>query len=146
MSMSLGGEDVNKVLMICDDHVLAMLYRDELTEEGYDVHVPNDPRKPISNFEEVAPDVVLVDCLPERYRRSDLWEAYSNGRCTAPIVLCTDHPPCEEELGFADYLVLKRSDLTTLKTVLKRSVTKVPGGEGLRAEANICGKEAVSPQ
>lgn len=114
-----------KILLVCDDDVLAMLYCEELAEEGYTVMVANKVGQLYPKIESEKPDLVLVDCYLGRYGESDLCEGLNKAGYMAPAIFCSDHPPARREaapMGMVHW-VFKSWDLTKLKTALSKAVT-----------------------
>lgn len=50
-----------KVLCVDDDLTLLQLYRDELSEEGYQVILARDGKEGLSKFVKEKPDLVVLD-------------------------------------------------------------------------------------
>jgi DNA-binding response OmpR family regulator len=114
-----------KILLVCDDDVLAMLYCEELADEGYTVVVANRVGQLYPKIESEKPDLVLVDCYLDRCGESDLCEGLSNAGYMVPAVFCSDHPPARREAGSMGMVhwVFRSSDLTDLKAAVGKAVT-----------------------
>jgi DNA-binding response OmpR family regulator len=117
---------MQKILLVCDDSVLAMLYCEELAEEGYTLVVANKVGQLYPKIESEKPDLVLVDCYLGHDGESDLCEGLNNAGYTVPLVVfCTDHPPARREatpMGMVLW-VFRSSDLGDLKKALRKAVT-----------------------
>lgn len=117
-----------KILLVCDDDVLAMLYCEELAEEGYTVAVANRVAQLYPKIESEKPDLVLVDCHLGSYGESDLCEGLNNAGYMVAAIFCSDHPPARRDavsMGMVHW-VFRSSDLTNLKRVLRKTVTGEP--------------------
>jgi CheY-like chemotaxis protein len=114
---------MRKILVVCDDRALAMLYSLELTEEGYDIVVAGNSSEVMESLERNRPDLVLVDWSMDRYRNSDFCRMLQGGPYRIPIIQCLDYPPTQKDLQFlgSDYFVLKSSNLKDLKTAIGRA-------------------------
>jgi DNA-binding NtrC family response regulator len=111
--------------LVCDDDVLAMLYSEELAEEGYTVVVVNKVGQLCPKIESEKPDLVLVDSYLGRYGESDLCEGLNKAGYMVPAIFCSDQPPARREaasMGMVHW-VFRSSDLTNLKTALGNAVT-----------------------
>jgi DNA-binding NtrC family response regulator len=116
---------VPKILLVCDDDILAMLYSEELAEEGHTVVVANEVAQLYPKIESDKPDLVIIDCYLSHDGESDLCEALTDAGYTVPVVFCTDHPPARREATPMSMVhwVFRSSDLTNLKTALRKAVT-----------------------
>ena len=115
---------MTKIVLVCDD-VLAMLYCEELAEEGYTVVVANRVGQLHLKIESEKPDLVLVDCYLDRCGESDLCEGLNKAGYMVPVIFCSDQaPPSREAPPMAMvYWVFRSSDFTNLKTDLRKAVT-----------------------
>jgi DNA-binding response OmpR family regulator len=112
------------ILLVCDDNVLAMLYSEELAEEGYEVVLATSAGQAYSKMDDEKPDLVLVDSHLGRSGESDLCEAFNSRGYAVPVVFCCDYPPLGRDAESMDLIhwVFKSSDLTNLKTALRKAV------------------------
>jgi DNA-binding NtrC family response regulator len=111
------------ILLVCDDSILAMLYSEELAEEGYTVIVANKLSELYPKIDTVRPDLVLVDSYLGRFGESDLYESFNSGGYAVPVIFCSDYPPARRrEAGSMGMIhwVSRSSDLTHLKRALKK--------------------------
>ena len=114
------------ILIADDDKNLALLYEQELTDEGYRVKVVYDARQAIKQVEQNPPDLLILDI---RMPGMDGIEALGhilgkNNRL--PVILNTAYTNYKDNFmtWSADAYVVKTSDLSELKNtiaeVLKR--------------------------
>jgi DNA-binding response OmpR family regulator len=114
-----------KILLLCDDDALAMLYCQELDEEGYTIVVAKKVSQLYTKIENGKPDLVLVDCYLGRYGESDVRRRLNKAGYMVPAIFCSDHPPARGEaapMGMVHW-VFRSSDLTDLKAALRKAVT-----------------------
>jgi DNA-binding response OmpR family regulator len=116
---------VPKILLVCDDDILAMLYCEELAEEGYTVILANKVAQLYPKIESDKPDLVVMDCYLSHDDESDLCEGLTDAGYSIPVVFCTDQPParCEATPMGMVHWVFRSSDLSNLKTALRKAVT-----------------------
>jgi DNA-binding NtrC family response regulator len=114
-----------KILLVCDDDVLAMLYGEELAEEGYSVVVANRVGQLYEKIESEKPDLVVVDYYLDPYEESDICEGLNNAGYTVPAIFCTDHPPARRDAAIKGtvHFIFRSSDLTSLKMLLRKGVS-----------------------
>jgi DNA-binding NtrC family response regulator len=112
-----------KILLVCDDNVLAMLYSEELAEEGYTIVVTNKVGQLYPKIESDKPDLVLVDAFLGRYGESDLCDSFSSRGYATPVIFCSDYPPARRAVEPMSMIhwVFRSSDLTNLKAALKKA-------------------------
>jgi DNA-binding response OmpR family regulator len=109
------------VLIADDDKNLALLYEEELTEEGYRVEVVYDAKSAIARIEETPPDLLVLDI---RMPGMDGIEALSHilgQNNKLPVILNTAYSNYKDNFmtWAADAYVVKSSDLTELKDTIK---------------------------
>jgi DNA-binding response OmpR family regulator len=112
-----------KILLVCDDDVLALLYCEELAEEGYTVVVANKVDQLYPKIDSEKPDLVLVDYYLGPYGESGVCEGLNNAGYVVPVIFCSDHPLARREaapMGMVHW-VFRSSDLTNLKTTLRKA-------------------------
>ncbi|MCI0438237.1 MAG: response regulator transcription factor [Chloroflexi bacterium] len=98
------------VLVVEDDKSLRELYDEALTSEGFEVRTASDGFEGLKRFEEIAPDVVLLDLMMPKM---DGWEALERLRRVSecPVIIATGRDTTEDiirgllEAGADEYLV-----------------------------------------
>jgi DNA-binding response OmpR family regulator len=119
------------ILIADDDRNLALLYEEELSEEGYRVEVVNDAKSAIARVEESPPDLLVLDI---RMPGMDGIEALSHilGKNNKlPVILNTAYSNYKDNFmtWAADAYVVKSSDLTELKDTIKSVLARRDSGE-----------------
>ena len=109
------------ILIADDDKNLALLYEEELMEEGYKVEVVYDAKTAIERVEQAPPDLLVLDI---RMPGMDGIEALSHilGKNNQlPVILNTAYSNYKDNFmtWAADAYVVKSSDLSELKTTIK---------------------------
>ena len=118
------------ILIVEDDTSLRDLFQEALDGEGYSTCIASDGVQGLELFDEVNPDLVLLDLLMPRM---DGWEALERVRriSECPVIIVTGQGTTEEiirgllEAGADDYLVkpFGIKELTArVNAVLRRSV------------------------
>jgi DNA-binding response OmpR family regulator len=112
--------DMNTVLVIEGDRNQRLLYKQELEEEGYRVLLAGDPRIAIFQLEIHAPDLVVVGVggMGE-WDMSLLQRLQKYRKDTALVANTTQFDECDQIAGQVDAYVIKSSDLTSLKDVIR---------------------------
>lgn len=114
------------ILIADDDPNLALLYEQELTDEGYQVAVVHDARAAISYVQKDPPDLLVLDV---RMPGMDGIEALNrilgiNNRL--PVILNTAYSNHKDNYltWSADAYVVKSSDLSELKQAIRDILAK----------------------
>ena len=124
------------VLVIEDDYALRSLFREALDSEGFATCIASDGLEGIQLFEQINPDIILMDLMMPRM---DGWQALERIRRVSkcPVIIVTGKGTTEDiikgllEAGADDYLVKPFGIpelLVRINAVLKRSVHPVRQG------------------
>ena len=110
-----------KVLCVDDDLTLLQLYRDELSEEGYQVILARDGKEGLSKFVKEKPDLVVMDIRMPVMDGIEALGAMLGKNRQVPVILNTAFPQYKENFMTwgAEAYVLKSSDLTELKQKIR---------------------------
>ncbi len=115
-----------RLLVADDDKNLALLYEQELSDEGYDVDVVNDAQSAIDRVESDPPDLLVLDIQMPGMDGIEALSYILGKNNQLPVILNTAYSNYKDNFmtWSADAYVVKSSDLTELKTtideVLKR--------------------------
>jgi DNA-binding response OmpR family regulator len=63
---------MKKILIIEDDHIVATIYRNKLTNEGFEVAMVHDAESAMQKMDEFQPDVFIVDLILPKMTGTDL--------------------------------------------------------------------------
>ena len=117
---------MEKVLCVDDDLNLLYLYKEALSEEGYEVILAKGGKEALSKFAKEKPQVVVMDIrMPVMDGIQTLTAMLSKDR-QVQIILNTAYPQYRENFmtwGAAAY-VIKSSDLTELKEKIREVLDK----------------------
>lgn len=114
-----------KIMVVDDDTHILRLYKEELTEEGYDVVVAGTGKEAIEMFERENPDLVTLDILMPDIDGISLLRRMKEIRPRMPIIMSTAYDYRDDFAVWASeaYLV-KSHDLTELKSTIKGLLEK----------------------
>ena len=112
---------MKKILLIEDEELLRILYREELQEEGYEVLLAADGIEGLKILEKTKVDLVITDLHMPRMGGLDTLSHILGLRRKLPVIIYTGHP--EYKTNFmswsADAYLIKSSDLSELKAKIK---------------------------
>jgi len=115
-----------KVLVVDDEENIRQLYKEELTEEGYEVFLAGDGEQAIKMVDEVQPDIVTLDVRMPGMDGIEVLRAIKEKKRDLPMIMCTAYPEYKHNFGVwaSEAYVVKSTDLKELKDTIK----KVLGG------------------
>jgi DNA-binding response OmpR family regulator len=124
----------NPIILVVDDEVnQALLYEQELTDEGYTVDIANSGSEAVEKVGDKRYDLVVLDIGMPDMDGLEVLEKMLGIDNKLPIILNTAYPSYKENFmsWAADAYVVKSSDLTELKAtieeVLKRRESESRG-------------------
>lgn len=114
------------VLLVDDDVNQALLYEQELTDEGYCVVLASDGREALKKLEEISPDVVVLDIAMPGMDGIEALGRILGQDNTLPVILNTAYSSYKDNFmsWSADAYVVKSSDLTELKAEIRKALEK----------------------
>lgn len=116
----------NKVLVVEDDTNQRLLYEEELRDEGYVVVSAGDGREALQVAREEDPDLVILDINMPAMDGLDALSQLLEINPALPVIINTAYPGYQDSFTAwsADAYIVKSSDLTELKTTVKRLLEK----------------------
>ncbi len=118
------------VLVVEDDTNQRALYQEELADEGYNVLTAGDGKEALARVREHQPDIVVLDINMPVMDGLDTLSHLLEDNGHIPVILNSAYASYKESFTSwsADAYVVKSSDLTELKTTVRRLLdAKKPG-------------------
>ncbi|MDL2214831.1 response regulator transcription factor [Dysgonomonas sp. OttesenSCG-928-M03] len=102
-------KDKIKVLLVEDEQTLAMIIKDTLEDEGFDIILAEDGTKGLKTFFDVKPDVLVADVMMPHMDGFEMVEKIRQSDKSIPILFLTARSAVKDvvegfELGANDYL------------------------------------------
>ena len=114
-----------KILVIDDDLHVQRLYKEELTEEGYEVVVAANGAEAMEMFEKENPDLVTLDIRLPDVDGIYLLRQMKEKKPKLPIIMSTAYDYRNDfSVWASEAYIVKSSDLDELKSVIKKLLTK----------------------
>lgn len=114
-----------KVLIVDDDPNIRRLYRDELSEEGYEVVAAATGAEALALFEKENPDIVTLDILIPDIDGIKLLRQMKERRPRVPIIMSTAYDYRDDFAVWAsEAYVVKSAELGELKEAIKTLLDK----------------------
>ncbi len=113
-----------KILVVDDEESIRFLYQEELTDEGYEVITAESGYRLVERIEEEGPDLVILDIKLAGYDGLDLLQEIRSRYYDLPVILCSAYEVFKRDIKTiaADAYVVKSSDLTQLKEMVRRAL------------------------
>jgi DNA-binding response OmpR family regulator len=117
---------VNKILVVDDESSIRLLYKDELTEEGYGVTTAATAREAAEKLLAEDFDLIVLDIKLKNESGLDLLQKIVKERHNLPVILCTAFSCYKDDFSawLADGYIVKSSDLQELKDEIKKVLLK----------------------
>ncbi|MCE5252398.1 response regulator [bacterium] len=115
-----------KILVVDDEVNQALLYEQELMDEGYEVELANSGREALDKIKQSSFDLVVLDIGMQEMDGLEALGRMLSIDNKLPVILNTAYPSYKDNFmsWAADAYVVKSSDLTELKTRIRESLAK----------------------
>ena len=113
---------MKKLLLVDDEKNIRLFYREEFTDEGYDVVTAPDGPTAIKEFEKNRPDLVVLDLQMPGMNGIEVLRRMKQIDSQVPVIICTAYHDYKHELGAwaSEEYIVKSADLATLKDAVRR--------------------------
>ncbi|MCF6157776.1 MAG: response regulator [wastewater metagenome] len=114
------------ILVVEDDKNQLLLYKQELTLEGYNVITAQDGCEAVEKAKEQIPDLVVMDINIPKMNGIEAMGKILSERRKVPIIINTAYSSYKDNFmsWLADAYVIKSSDLKELKNKIKELLKK----------------------
>lgn len=111
-----------KILVVDDEEHMRLLFKEELVEEGYEVHLAASGPEAIRMVDEINPDLVTLDIHMPGMDGIEVLRVLKEKNRDLPMVMCSAFPEYKHNFGVwaSEAYVVKSGDLKELKDTIKR--------------------------
>jgi CheY-like chemotaxis protein len=111
-----------KILLVEDEKVLQLLYREELADLGFEVTTANDGFEALRRMEESGYDLVVLDIVMPGMDGLEVLRRIKERNQETPVILHTSHGHyfSDPKSRAADAFIVKSSDLEELMEKVRR--------------------------
>jgi DNA-binding response OmpR family regulator len=114
-----------KILVVDDDLHIQRLYKEELTEEGYEVVVASNGTEAMDMFEKENPDLVTLDIRLPDVDGIHLLRQMKEKRPKLPIIMSTAYDYRNDfSVWASEAYIVKSSDLAEMKSMIRKLLGK----------------------
>ncbi|MCF6291237.1 MAG: response regulator [Desulfobacterales bacterium] len=116
---------MKKILLVDDEEGIHLLYREELEEEGYEVHSALGGSEALDKLPIIAPDLVILDINMPDMNGIEVLRRMKEINPKLPVILSTAYHEYKQDLGAwaSDGYIVKSADLSELKAAVKRCLS-----------------------
>jgi len=113
---------MKKILVVDDEENIRALYKEELTEMGYDVITVHDGIQALAAMNTTKFDLVTLDMRMEGMDGIDTLRRMKEKDPALPVIICTAYEEYKHDFGSwcSDAYVVKSSDLSLLRDTVKK--------------------------
>lgn len=116
---------MKKILLVDDEQAIHLLYREELEEEGYEVHSALRGEDALEKFRLILPDLVILDINMPGMNGIEVLRQMKEINSDLPVILSTAYHEYKQDLGTwaSDDYIVKSVDLSDLKAAVRRHLS-----------------------
>ena len=113
---------MKKILVVDDEANIRELYKEELTEMGYEVITVPDGIEALTAMDKSKFDLVTLDMRMEGMDGIETLRKMKERDNTLPVIICTAYEEYKHDFGSwcSDAYVVKSSDLSLLRDTVKK--------------------------
>jgi DNA-binding response OmpR family regulator len=113
---------MNKILLVDDDEGIQLLYREELEEDGYEVHSALTGEDALQKLMIVSPDLVILDIKMPGMSGIEVLRQIKGKNPKMPVIFNTGYNEYKQVIGSwaSDDYIGKSADLNDLKAAVRR--------------------------
>ena len=115
---------MKRILLVDDDESIQLLYREELTDDGYEVDSAYNGAEALKKFERERPDLVILDIQMPGMNGIEVLRQMKMIDSSIPVIISSAYHEYKQDLGAwaSDEYVVKSSDLSGLKESVKKFI------------------------
>ncbi len=120
------GTEQKKILVVDDEESIHLLYREELEEEGYEVHSAMNGEEALKLFDDIKPDLVILDINMPGMDGIEVLRQIKEKKPGVPVILSSAYPEYKQDLASwaSDDYIVKSFNMDDLKDSVKRHLFK----------------------
>ncbi|MBU4262391.1 MAG: response regulator [Proteobacteria bacterium] len=113
---------MKKILLVDDEESIHLLYREELEEEGYEVHSALSGEEALGKLHIIEPDLVILDINMPGMNGIDVLRRMKEINQAMPVILSSAYQEFKQDLASwaSDDYIVKSSNLDELKNAVRK--------------------------
>ncbi len=119
-------DEKKRILVVDDEDSIHLLYREELEDEGYEVHSALNGEEALKLFDSESPDLVILDINMPGMDGIEVLRQMKQKRPQVPVILSSAYPEYKQDLASwaSDDYIVKSFNLDELKASVRRHLFK----------------------
>jgi DNA-binding response OmpR family regulator len=116
---------MKKILLVDDEESIHLLYREELEEDGYEVHSALSGEEALEKLGIISPDLVILDINMPGMNGIDVLRRMKEIHPQLPVILCSAYQEFKQDLASwaSDAYIVKSSNLEELKAAVHKHLS-----------------------
>ncbi|MFZ5758343.1 MAG: response regulator [Thermodesulfobacteriota bacterium] len=116
---------MKKILLVDDEESIHLLYREELEEEGYEVHSALSGEDALEKLHILTPDLVILDINMPGMNGIDVLRKMKEIDQNLPVILSSAYQEFKQDLASwaSDDYIVKSSNLDELKNAVRKHLS-----------------------
>jgi len=116
---------MKKILLVDDEESIHLLYREELEEDGYEVHSALSGEEALEKLNIISPDLVILDINMPGINGIDVLRRMKEMHPHLPVILCSAYQEFKQDLASwaSDAYIVKSSNLEELKAAVHKHLS-----------------------
>jgi DNA-binding response OmpR family regulator len=120
---------MKKILVVDDEKNIRQLFRDELTEDGFEVEIAGSGREALEKIAANTPDLVVLDIRMDDMTGIEVLQELRKTHAALPVIMCTAVRGLQDDFTIwdshvSDYIT-KPVDLEDLKAKVKKALSNL---------------------
>ncbi|ADH86398.1 response regulator [Desulfurivibrio alkaliphilus] len=113
---------MKKILLVDDEESIHLLYREELEEEGFEVHSALTGEEALERLGIVKPDLIILDINMPGMNGIEALRQIKEINPSIPVILCSAYQEFKQDLASwaSEEYIVKSADLSELKAAVKK--------------------------
>lgn len=113
---------MKKILLVDDEDSIHLLYREELEDEGYEVHSALSGEEALAQLKVIMPDLVILDINMPGINGIDTLRQIKEINPSLPVILSSAYQEFKQDLATwaSDEYIVKSSNMDELKAAVKK--------------------------
>ncbi|MFH7325771.1 response regulator [Desulfurivibrio sp. C05AmB] len=113
---------MKKILLVDDEESIQLLYREELEEEGYEIHSALTGEEALAKLDIVKPDLIILDINMPGMNGIEALRRIKEINPAIPVILCSAYQEFKQDLASwaSEEYIVKSADLSELKQAVKK--------------------------
>jgi len=109
------------ILVVDDEENIRFLYKEELTDEGYEVILAGNAEEALEKIGQQRPDLITVDIKMPGMDGLEFLQKLKEEEKEIPVILCSAYGSYKQDFRVwaSDAYVVKSADLSELKGAIK---------------------------